>query len=712
MKGKQSTRRERRGSPAVSIKRVAGLIAALPVCAVAQVVLPPVVVNDVADGYNIKQITTATKTDTDLRDTPQSVTVVSEQQIKDTASQGLGEALRYVPGVSFAQGEGNRETPIFRGVSTTADFYVDGVRDDVQYYRDLYNIEQVEVFKGPNAMIFGRGATGGLINRVTKVPTAQAKKDIAFTYGSDNNRRVTFDINQPLSPTVGFRLNGLYEDSDSYRDGVWLTRKGINPTLSIQAAPSTKLTFGYEYFQDDRIADRGITSYANGSGPVQTGRSTFFGNAEGSPTGTSLNAVTALVEHAFNSDVELRNRTRYSDQDKFYQNVYATTTANAAGDFNVAAYNLATVRKSFFNQTDLITKFNTGSVKHKLLMGAEFGEQDTANFRNTGFFPGNATTITANINNPGTIAPVTYRQNATDADNKSTAKIAAVYVQDQIEFNKYVHLIAGLRYDSFKVDFTNNRTGANFTSNDGLVSPRLGMIVKPIEPLSLYANYSVAYQPRSGDQISSLSATNVSLTPEKFENYEIGAKWDVAKDLSATAALYRLNRTNMIVLTNPNDQNSGVLSDGQRTNGFEFGLTGKVTRDWTVSGGYGYTDATFIKDTSATVRAGAHVAGVPKHTFTFWNRYDFNDRFGAGVGLIHRTKYFASNEVITVNGNVELPAYTRVDTALFVKLDKTWRAQVNVENLFDEKYYVFANSNTNITPGSPRAFRVSLFGNF
>lgn len=678
----------------------------------AQVTLPEVKVTAEADkSYDTKQVITATKTETELRDVPQSITVVNQNQIRDTSSKGLSEALRFVPGVSFAQGEGNRDTPIFRGISTTADFFVDGVRDDVQYYRDLYNVEQVEVFKGPNAMTFGRGATGGLINRVTKVANWSASKAADITLGSWNNRRATFDVNQPLSDTVAIRLTGLYEDSDSYRDGVNITRKGINPTLSWRASPKTLVSLGYERFEDDRIADRGIPSFLGA--PLATDRSKFFGNAGGSPTWTKLDSLTAVVDHTFDNGIQLRNRTRYTDQDKFYQNVFPGAVNAAGTTVSISAYNNLTSRKSFVNQTDLTFNFNTGSVKHKFLAGAEFSQQDTENFRMTGFFPGNATSVSVPVTTATTSLPVSYSQSASDANNTGTAKSAAFYVQDQIELNPNWQLIAGLRYEELKIDFLNNRNGDRFKSNDGTLSPRVGVIYKPIVPVSIYANYSEAYMPRAGEQLSSLSLSNAGLDPEKFKNYEIGAKWDITNSLAANAAIFRLDRSNVVVL-DPTDP-AGVrtiLSKGQRFEGFELGLTGYLTRAWSIAGGYAYTDAKFIADISNTVRSGAEVAMVPKHTFTVWNRYDFNDVWGAGVGLIHRTKSLASNEQIATVANpipnVELPSYTRVDAAVFWKIDRNWKAQLNVENIFDEKYYTNAYNNNNITPGSPRAVRVGL----
>ena len=662
-------------------------------------------------GALARRSSTATKTDTALINTPQSISVITQDQIRDQAAQSVAEALRYVPGVGFAQGEGNRETPIFRGVSTTGDFFVDGVRDDVQYYRDLYNIERVEVFRGPNAMIFGRGATGGLINRVSKSPNWTPAASGSVTLGSGNSKRITADFNQPLNDDVAFRLNALYEDSGSYRDGVSLKRRGINPTFAWRVSSRTLATFGYEYFKDDRIADRGVPSF-NGR-PVDTAPGTFFGNAAASPTGTSLNAVTALIEHEFAGGLTLRNRTRWSDQDKFYQNVFPGATNATGSTVALNAYNNATQRKSFFNQTDLTYTLQTAGVRHTLLAGAEFGRQDTSNFRNTGFFPGGVTSVSVPVSNPVSLLPVTFSQSATDANNSGQAKVAAFYIQDQIELSPSFQVIAGLRYDNFKVDFTNNRNGQQFNPSDNLVSPRLGLIYKPVKEMSVYANYSVAYLPRSGDQLSSLSASTASLAPEKFKNYELGLKWDLLSNLSATAAVFRLDRSNVVVL-DPTDPASTrtILSDGQRIQGLELTLAGNITPAWSTTGGYAYTNAKFIANTSASLRTGADIAQVPKHTLSWWNRYDFTPAWAAAVGVIYRANMLAANEltptVPTPVPNVVLPGYTRIDTALYYQLDTKTNLQLNVENLLNKKYFLNAHNNNNITPGSPRALRVSL----
>ena len=674
--------------------------------------LPTIQVNADADTkYVVKKSRTATKTETLLRDTPQSISIVTQDQIRDTAAQSIAEATRYVSGLGFQQGEGNRETPVFRGFSTTADFFVDGVRDDVQYYRDLYNIDRVEVLKGPNGMIFGRSAVGGLINRVSKVPEWNSSIGGSLTLGTDNNRRATLDINQALNEDVALRLNGLYENSDSYRDGVKIERSGINPTALFKLAQNTHLTLGYEHFKDDRIADRGIPSFQGK--PVDTDRSTFFGNAELSPTNSELDAFTAVVSHQLSENLKVTNRTRWSDQDKFYQNVFPGAVNAAGTGVSIAAYNNATSRKSIFNQTDLNFKFDTAGIKHTLLAGVEFAKQKTSNFRETGYFgaAGTATSVSVPLSNPTANGIITFKQSASDADNESDSKNFGLYLQDQVDLNKHFQVIAGIRYDKINNEFLNKRTALALDTKDSLFSPRIGVVYKPVESVSLYANYSLAYQPRAGDQLSSLSVTNKELDPEKFVNYELGAKWDIKPDLAATIAAYRLDRTNVIVL-DPNDATKTILGDGQRSQGVELELNGNITPQWSMKAGYAFTKAEFTADTTATLRDGAQVGQVPKHTISLWNRYDFTPALGAGLGLTYKSKMLASNELIATTAapipNVELPGYFRTDAALYYTLSKAIQFQLNVENLFDKKYYLSAHSNNNITPGSPRAFRLGM----
>lgn len=660
--------------------------------------------------YDAEASSTATRTDTLLIDTPQAISVVTRDQIDDLALQSMADVVRYVPGVGFAQGEGNRDTLVFRGNATTADFFTDGLRDDTQYYRDLYNIERVEVLKGPNAMIFGRGGVGGVLNRVTRQAGWGQDNEVRLEVGSEDHFRGTFDLGLQVSPDTAMRVVGLFQDSGSYREGVEYERFGINPSVAFRFGDATLLRLSYEHFEDRRVADRGVPaqpggSFADPAEPLEGFRSTFFGDPTRSPTDTDVDALNAFLEHDFGGGLILRNRTRFADYDKFYQNVFPGAVNPAGTTVSIVAYNNATVRQNLITQTDLIYSFDTGAVGHTLVAGFELGRQDTENLRQTGTF-GGATSISVPLTDPTVDVPVVFAPSATDASNDGVANVVAVYLQDQIELTPWLQVVAGLRHDSFEVDILNRRNGVRLTRTDDLWSPRLGVVVKPEENLAFYASYTRGHLPRSGEQLSSLSPTNATLDPEQFDNYEVGFKWDVTPILSVTGALYRLDRTNVVV-PDPSNPGQSILVDGQRSEGLELGAVGRLSDRWTLIAAYAWQDAEFTADQSATVRAGNSLANTAEHSFSIWSRYDVTEALGVGLGVIRLGERFASSD-----NTVVLPAFTRVDGAVYYDVTDRIELQLNVENLLDEDYFASAHNNNNITPGGPRTFRLGLTARF
>src|SRR5262245_15818241 len=274
-----------------------------------------------SEGYLATRTQTATKTDTALIDVPQAVSVVTQDLIRDQAMTAMADIVRYVPGAGMAQGEGNRDTVVLRGNSSTSDFFLDGARDDVEYYRDVYNLDRVEILKGPNAMLFGRGGAGGVVNRVSRQADWQPVRELSLQGGSWENRRATADFGDAISDRVAARVMGVYENSGSYRDGVGFERTGINPTLAFAAGEATVVRVSYEYYDYDRTADRGLPSLDGR--PYRTDASTFFGDPDRSNTRATVNQGWVTVDHAFSDDVQFRNRTLYADYDKFYQSVFA-----------------------------------------------------------------------------------------------------------------------------------------------------------------------------------------------------------------------------------------------------------------------------------------------------------------------------------------------------------------------------------------------------
>jgi catecholate siderophore receptor len=643
----------------------------------------------------------STRTATPLVDIPQSITVITSDLIRNQAMQNMADVVRYVPGITMAQGEGHRDAPVIRGNATTADFYIDGVRDDVQYYRDVYNVERVEAVKGANALTFGRGGGGGVINRVSKQARFAPLREISMQGGMFGHKRFTTDLGHDFSDRLSFRLNGLYDNSDSFRHDVSAERYGIAPTLTLRASDRTSVRAAYERFHDDRTVDRGIPSYKGI--PSGAHRSTFFGDPDNSFATAGVHLGTAAIDHQIGV-FNVRNTTTVGDYDKFYQNIFPGAVNAGQTLVALSAYNNQTFRRNFFNQTDVAGVVYTGGLRHTFLVGTEFGRQRSDNFRNTGYF-GSATSFNVPFASPRISGGVAFRQSATDADNYAINNIGAVYVQDQLELSRYVQIVAGVRYDSFNIDFHNNRTNENLSRDDNMVSPRAGLILKPLASLSLYSGYSVSYLPSSGDQFSSLTATTQTLKPEKFRNYEFGAKWDVHRSLSFTTAAYRLDRTNTTA-RDPNDPSRTVQTGSQRTNGYELGVNGNLLRRWRVAGGYACQDA-FVSSATTAAPRGAKVALVPNHTFSLWNDFRMSSRLSSGLGLIYQAAMFAG-----IDNTVRLPSFARADLAVFYTLTEKIRLQVNVENLFDRTYYPTAHGNNNIMPGYARTARVGLTTRF
>ena len=645
--------------------------------------------------YRVTESRTATRTDTPLVNVPQAATVVTKELIRDQAMGSIGDVLRYVPGAGVAQGEGNRDNPVMRGNATTGDFFVDGVRDDVQYIRDLYNIERVEVLKGPNAMVFGRGGSGGIVNRVSKIADGSEGGEAVLQLGNWDRKRGTIDWQAPVGSHAAFRINAMAEESGSFRHGFSLSRRGINPTVHVDFDNGDRLDLSAEHFRDDRVADRGVTSWQGR--PLDVDPSTFLGNPEQSPVRARVNALDAVYAHAFGGTVEVRNHLRYADYDKSYQNVFGNGTSRTADGrvmITLSAYSNATQRRNVFNQTDLVAHATTGALKHTLLAGIELGQQDTDNLRRTGQFAAGAVVP---LEAPRYTGTVVFARASTDAWNTGTARTTGLYVQDQVELGSpRWQAIVGVRHDDFRLAMTDLRDGAVYRSNDNVWSPRGGLVWKPRDDMSVYGSYSVAFQPRGGDQLASLSASNQSLVPEKFVNREVGFKWELGQKLSLTTAVFRLDRSHVAV-ADPNRPGVLVLVDGQQSRGVELGIAGRLTDHWQVMGGYARQEGEITATQSPTAPKGNRLAQLPRHSASMWNRYDFSSRFGLGLGAIYRSAIYPSTD-----NTVTVPGFVRWDAAAYWTVNPTLQLQLNVENLFDTTYFASANSNNNISPGAPR----------
>lgn len=646
------------------------------------------------DGYYAAGTSSATKTNTLIMNIPGTVSIIPEELAEDQAANSLGQALLYVPGITVQQGEGHRDQITFRGQETTADFFVDGVRDDIQTFRDLYNIQTIEVLKGPNAMIFGRGGGGGVINRVTKRADGVPIYEGTFQFGSWGRARGTADVGQAISPNAAIRLNAMYEDSETFRDFSFLERYGINPTLGFRLGERTTLHFSYEYKSHDQNVDRGGPSIRNR--PFEYPIETFFGQPKVSFSNFDGHVATATLEHETLFGLQVRNHTFLGDYDKLYQNIFSDSPVNGPGPglVELDGYESITDRQNFVNQTDFSYDFEQGKhLRHNLVGGVEFVAQKNDEFRNLPEFgmPGSGIfALDVPARNPTVFTPTFYsrpsRARFTDLDTTS------LFIQDQFEIGRYFELIGGVRFERFDVDFVDRIDGFRTSRVDEVWSPRAGAVVKPWEQFHVYASYSKSFLPANGDNFGALSVTASELEPEVFENYETGFKWTVRPRLLLQGAVYRLDRDNQPVTIGADTFARGLT----RTTGVELELSGYITDKWQVFGGYAHTNSEILSAGDNLALVGNSVESVPLDTFSMWNRYQLTERWGFGLGIIHQAEWFAA-----ADNAVTVPGYTRFDSAVYYDLNEHWSAQVNVENMFNTEYWISSHNNNNISYGAP-----------
>lgn len=664
---------------------------ALAEAAGAEAEAPGIVVNGMRDGYKIDEAA-ATKTGTPLLDTPQSVTTLGRDQLDDQAVEQLNDALRYVPGVTLGQGEGHRDQVVLRGQSSTADFFLDGLRDDAQYYRPLYNTDRVEVLKGANALLFGRGGGGGIVNRVSKTPAFDAVRG-AVSGGVDSFGAWSLagDANLPLSDVAALRLNATYENFANHRDVYDGHFVGIAPTLGVKLGEATMLTLGYEYGRDERVVDRGIPSL--GGAPLRGYDKTFFGSAADNRSTVEAHIARARLEHELADGLTLTLAGQFASYDKFYANVLPSSAT--ATTVTLSGYDSGTDRTNWIGQANLVWKGATGGISHTLLAGVEASSQLTDSTRRNAIFAGSTTVSLAPTL---TLPTISWSGLATDAH--STVRSLSAYIQDQVELAPFLQVIAGVRYDDFRIA-SYNRIDASATGrSEGKWSPRVGVIVKPQANVSLYASYAKSFLPQSGDQFSSLAASYESLDAEAFRNLELGAKWDITPTLALTAAAFQVDRSNTRV-ADPANPGYWLLTGSSRVKGVEAALSGALTANWHATLGYTYQEGE-IRSTTSAAPAGRKLDKLPGHQFSAWTRYDVTQKLGLGLGVVHQSSQYA-----TISNQVRLPAFTRVDAAVYYDVSDRFALQLNVENLTDASYYPSAHTDNNIATGEPLNARLT-----
>ena len=649
-----------------------------------------------------------------ILDVPQSVSVITDDEIKNQGFREIGDIIRYTPGVNTSQGEGHRDAVVIRGVRSTADFYQDGIRDDVQYYRSLYNVEQLEILRGPNALLFGRGGTGGLINRVTK------KAEIGEAFGSFDVGADSFgaadlavDANFATSENTAVRLN-LHTDSlANQRDFYEGERYGINPTVKIQAGDTT-VDLSYEYADHERFIDRGIPT-ANNT-PVESLKDVVFG-VEGLNLQTlEASILRANIAHDYSDSGKFNMSVTSSDFKKMYKNLYAAGYDGTANTVKLDGYLDPIERQNLILNANVVNEFNNGSTSGTVLVGLEFVDTDNKNYRYNTFFNNRAGSdageptdqqifnitrpLDISVTSTGLASTVDYTTDL-KSSSESDITVTSLYLQGDIDFSDNWKMIIGGRLDNFDITVTDVKKSQDQSRKDDMFSPRFGVIYKPADNMSLYVSYSESFLPRSGEQYKKLDASGAALDPDVFENTEIGYKYDINDALTFTAAIFDSKSTRA-----EKDNETGEMNEvrGLEVEGVEIELSGDIDDQNNLTFGYTSLDGVTSKGTKQPRE-------LPDQMLSLWYSYQANETIGFGLGVTHQGESFIKD---TSNGSTgpALPDYTRVDFALYINASDNDIVRIHVENLTDELYFPHSHSTHQASVGESLNARISYSRRF
>lgn len=645
----------------------------------------------------------ALKTPTAIIDVPQSLSIITDEDIRKQGIREIGDIVRYTPGVNTSQGEGHRDSVVFRGVRSTADFYQDGNRDDVQYFRSLYNVDQVEILRGPNALLFGRGGTGGIINRVTK--KAQIGETFgSFDIGADDFGAFDFaaDYNTSTGDNTALRLN-LHNDSlENHRDMYDGDRTGFNPTVKIQMSDITTLDLSYEYADHERFIDRGIPT-ANGK-PVEALKDVVFGTSDIDVTTLEADIFRGILTTDFSNTSKGIFSITSSEFEKLYQNLYASGYDLDTNVVTLDGYRDPTERENLIISANLVNELQIGGATHTLLIGAEIVDTDNQNERfDTYWSTSEKDKESFNVSRPLNIATNSAGV-ATGVDfttklksrTASDIEVTSVYIQDQIDLSdKWVVLLGG-RLDQFDITVDDIKAGTSQSREDDEFSPRAGIIYKPEDNVSLYLSYSESFLPRSGEQYKKLTADSAALDPDVYESTEIGVNWDITPDLSLRASYFDSEQT--IATRDESGEGAEVL--GLQVDGIELEIKGQVSDQLYVSFGY--------SDMDGETSSGGEPREIPENTMSLWTAYQVNDSFGYALGVTRQGESNISNN----KPGLILPDYTRVDFAAFYDVSEDLTVRLNIENITDEVYFPHSHSTHQASVGEEVNARLSITRRF
>lgn len=650
-----------------------------------------IIVTGTRDGY-VPQDSAAAKVVIPLRDIPQSIAVVTDEVLRDQRALSVQDALKNVPGVSFSSGDGQRDQVTIRGFTAIADQFVDGFRDDALYFRDLSNVERIEVIKGPAAVLYGRGSSGGLINRATKKPDRNVTS-AAFSVGSFDRYRGEWDIGRlDQNAHVGFRLTGALEDSGGYRDQQFLKRFALAPSLLLGAGQDTTILLQADYLKDRRLMDLGIPA-VNGR-PVDVPRSTYYGAANGREADfveSKVLSQRAVITHRFSDAISLRNGFNHYRYELDRQSTNPTAVNAVAKTVTLQHGRFDREEQGWSNQTELTQKLDAFGTQHTILYGFEIAHQNKLARR-----VASTTVAVTSLYNP--VLPVVDNNAILPLIDDSTTVLdtRGLYVQDLVDFGKGIKLMLGLRHDWF-IQRTEQRvgSGSRLARTDKQWSPRVGLLFQPDDSQSYYVSWSRSFQPSA--ETFALAANNTDIAPEQTTNKEIGAKYTLfGGKLSVQAAGFILRRTG-IKGTDP-VTNRIVPIGTQRTRGVELSAALDLPDDIRAIAGYAHLDTRITQSATPTF-VGKRATLTPLNSANIFVTKTIAGRYGLGGGMNYVGDRWADPANTTV-----LPAYVTFDALAWAQVGPV-RLQINAYNLANRRYIVSGHGTSPILniPGAPRS---------
>ena len=653
-------------------------------------------------GYRATRSASATRTDTSIHETPQSISVVSKDAVEDLGATRLQEALDYAGGVGRANNFGGQGLTTFtiRGF-TTGEFYRNGFPINRGYPNmpDANSIERLEVLRGPATMLYGRGDPGGTFNVVSKQPLPERTVTLGSQLNDQGMKRGTLDASGPLDEEgrLAYRLNVVGEGGDTFRDHVETERYGITPVLTWQATDATKLIFEGDFMRNNAPLDRGVTRYARQIGTAS--RDSFFGEKDVGKLHNDNNMAQLRFEHMLNDDWTLGGGVQWLDGSLKGNAVEANGIADDGRTLgrNFNYRKLEWTDKD--TQLNLTGHFDTAGLQHTLLTGIEYEDYDYKSIIQRS--SGAVGAYPIDIFDPvyGQPRPALTR---TPTHDKENLKTYAAFVQDQVALTDKLKVLAGARFERFEHDYeTYVPGGKSWQVSDNAVTPRIGVTYDLTETLAVYADTARSFKPNTG-----ASRLGGGFTPEKGKSYEMGIKWEALDEqLSVDAAIYQIEKRNVLT-TDPVDSTFSVAAGEVRSRGFDVNVAGNLTPEWRVIGGYAYVDAAVTKDN--VLRSGTRLLNIPKNSFSLLNMYEFQDGTLKGLGVGTGLKYVDERAGQTANTAFSMGSYTVVDLLSFYKINDKVRLNLDVKNLFDRDYEEGAFGNVYAFPGAPRTVQVGI----